>query len=92
MDGKPLNMTEAWLVHDKLFEDDRVTFVPEPVEAETNFREYAVGRIASPKLWADTWLLAFSRAAGGSFGHLRQGAGRARVVVITKRQRLNRHE
>jgi toxin-antitoxin system PIN domain toxin len=65
MDGKPLSMTKAWRVHDRLFEDDRVEFVPEPVEAATNFREYAAGRTASPKLWADAWLLAFSRAAGG---------------------------
>jgi predicted nucleic acid-binding protein len=58
-------MTEAWRVHDRLFERDRAEFVTEPAEAETAFCEYAVGRMASPKLWADAWLLAFSRAAGG---------------------------
>ncbi len=52
-------------MHDRLFEDDRVEFIPEPTEAATHFREYAGGRMASPKLWADAWLLAFSRAAGG---------------------------
>jgi len=66
MDGKPLTMAEAWRVHDRLFEDDRVTYMPEPVEAEAYFREYARGRTASPKVWADAWLLAFARAAGGT--------------------------
>ena len=66
MDGKPLTMTEAWRVHDRFYRDDRVAFVPEPAEVETRFREYASGRTASPKLWADAWLLAFARAAGGT--------------------------
>ena len=65
MDGKPLSMTEAWRVHDRLFEDDRVGYVTEPAEVETHFREYAAGNIASPKVWTDAWLLAFSRAAEG---------------------------
>ncbi len=30
MAGKPLSMAEAWKVHDRLFDDDRVAFVPEP--------------------------------------------------------------
>jgi hypothetical protein len=64
MSGKPLAMDEAWRVHDGLFADDRVAFYPEPVGVETRFREYASGRIASPKLWADTWLLACARTAG----------------------------
>jgi uncharacterized protein len=65
MDGKPLTMTDAWRVHDRLFEDDRLAFVPEPAEVETRFREYASGQSASPKLWADAWLLAFVEAAEG---------------------------
>jgi uncharacterized protein len=66
MDGKPLSMTDAWRVHDRLFEDDRVALVPEPAEVEARFREYAMGRMASPKLWADAWLLAFARASDGT--------------------------
>lgn len=65
MDGKPLSMAEAWRVHVRLFEDDRVEFCPEPA-AETRFREYASRRHASPKVWADAWLLAFAREAGGT--------------------------
>jgi len=65
MDGKPLSMTEAWRVYDRFFEDDRVTFVTEPADVELPFRKSAVGRSASPKVWADAWLLAFAQAAGG---------------------------
>ncbi len=65
MDGKPLTMDEAWRVYDRFYDDDRVTFVPEPPEVETRFREKAVGRTVSPKLWADSWMLAIASAAEG---------------------------
>jgi hypothetical protein len=66
MDGKPLTMTQAWHVYDRLFEDDRVGFVAEPLDVETSFRRSTSDRTASPKLWADTWLLAFAQAAEGT--------------------------
>lgn len=65
MDGKPLTMTEAWRVYDRLYDDDRVTFVAEPPEVDKRFRERATGRTASPKVWADAWLLAVAHAAEG---------------------------
>jgi predicted nucleic acid-binding protein len=52
-DGKPLTMTQAWRVYDRLYEDDRVGFVAEPTEVEARFRECTAARTASPKLWAD---------------------------------------
>jgi len=66
MDGKPLTMRAAWPVYDRLFEDDRVGFVTEPPEVETHFRKYAAGRAASPKLWADAWLLALAQVTPGT--------------------------
>jgi hypothetical protein len=66
MGGKPLTMAAAWEVHDRLFEDERVGFLPEPHGIEMRFREYARGGTASPKLWADAWLLAFAQAAEGT--------------------------
>ena len=66
MNGKPLSMDAAWRAYDRLFEDDRVAFVPEPAEVERRFREYTSGRTVSPKVWADGWLLAFAAAAGGT--------------------------
>ncbi len=65
MDGKPLTIAQAWRVYDRFFEDDRVVFVAEPPEADQRFRQRAVGRQASPKVWADAWLLAVAESAGG---------------------------
>ena len=62
MNGKPLDMDAAWRAYDRLYEDDRVAFCPEPPGVERHFREYASGRVAAPKLWADAWLLAVARA------------------------------
>ena len=66
MDGKPITMGEAWRAYDRLFEDDRVVFVPEPAGMETRFRRHTSAQAASPKLWADAWLLAFAEAAEGT--------------------------
>ncbi len=57
---------EAWRAYDRLFEDDRVAFYAEPAEGEKHFREHASGPAASPKRWADAWLLAVAHAAGGT--------------------------
>jgi predicted nucleic acid-binding protein len=65
MDGKPLTIAQAWRVFDRFFDDDRVIFVSEPPEIDRQFRETAVGRLASPKIWADAWLLALAQCAGG---------------------------
>jgi toxin-antitoxin system PIN domain toxin len=65
MDGKPLSIDEAWRVYDRFYDDDRVAFRPEPEDVERRFREMAVGSTASPKVWADAWLLAVAEAAGG---------------------------
>jgi len=65
MDDKPLTVAAAWRVYDRLYEDDRVTFISEPPEVEKRFRERASVRMASPKVWADAWLLAFAQAAEG---------------------------
>ena len=66
MDGKPLGMSQAWRVYDRFYEDDRVTFMEEPQEVDRRFREKAAGRLASPKVWADAWMLAVAQASGGS--------------------------
>jgi predicted nucleic acid-binding protein len=65
MNGKPLNMNEAWRAYDRLFEDDRVAFLPEPAAVDSEFRRCSAGGTASPKIWADAWLLAVVRASGG---------------------------
>ena len=65
MDGKPLTMTQAWRVYDRLYDDDRVTFISEPPEVDKRFREKGSRRTVAPKVWADAWLLAVAQAAEG---------------------------
>ena len=66
MNGKPLPVTEAWAAYDRLFIDDRVVFLDEPGAIDAAFRKYARDHQASPKLWADAWLLAFAECADGA--------------------------
>ncbi len=65
MDEKPLTMNEAWRVYDRLYYDGRVLFVAEPPDVDKRFREKTTARTASPKVWADAWLLAVAEAADG---------------------------
>jgi uncharacterized protein len=65
MNGKPLTTDQAWRVYDRFYDDDRVAFLSEPPGIDESFRKLAAGRSASPKIWADAWLLAFAQAAGG---------------------------
>jgi len=60
MNGKPLTMTEAWRAYDRLFEDDRVVLVPEPEALEAEFRRRSGSGAASPKVWADAYLISFA--------------------------------
>jgi len=83
MNGRPLRMPEAWAAYDRLFDDERVAFVDEPNGVEAAFRKYARKKQASPKLWADAWLLAFAECAGGSVITLDQAlADRANHTVL----------
>jgi toxin-antitoxin system PIN domain toxin len=86
MDGKPLTIAEAWRVYDRFYDDDRVTSISEPPEVEERFREKAVGRTVSPKVWADAWLLAFAQAAEGVLVTFDKALGaRGALCLLTKR-------
>ena len=66
MHGNPLRMPQAWAAYDRLYLDDRVVFFDEPGGVETASRKYTREPSASPKLWADAWLLAFAECANGT--------------------------
>ncbi|MGA3011312.1 MAG: TA system VapC family ribonuclease toxin [Terracidiphilus sp.] len=91
MDGKPLTMSEAWRVYDRLYDDDRVTFVAEPPEVDKRFREKATGRTASPKVWADAWLLAVAQAAEGVLVTFDKAlASRGALCLLPKEEKPSR--
>ena len=60
MDGQPLTLAKAWSTYDKLFSDSRVTFLPEPPDLEREFRSKSTSGVASPKVWADAFLVAMA--------------------------------
>ena len=66
MDDKPLRMGQAWKVYDALTGDERVEFATEPSRIDVPFRELSSGRGASPKLWADAYLIAFATEVSGT--------------------------
>lgn len=65
MHGQPLSMAEAWQAYDRLFEDDRVLVYPEPPGLEAQFRQLSEAPVASPKVWADAYLVAFASGHSG---------------------------
>jgi toxin-antitoxin system PIN domain toxin len=66
MNGKPLSMKQAWRAYERLFEDDRVAFMPEPDGFEPEFKRRSSSGTASPKVWADSYLLAFAVRANAT--------------------------
>jgi toxin-antitoxin system PIN domain toxin len=65
MNGKPLTMKAAWKAHDRLFTDERVSYVAEGAQVDSYFRRYASESAPSPKVWADSWLLAMAASHNG---------------------------
>jgi toxin-antitoxin system PIN domain toxin len=59
-----LTMSAAWDVWDKTSADSRISLLPEPEGLEAEFRSRSRLTTASPKVWADAYLLAFATVAG----------------------------
>jgi len=58
------SMVGAWEVWDQLWSDDRIAMLPEPDGLEPRLRVHSRLGSASPKVWADAYLVAFASAAG----------------------------
>ncbi|HET9211939.1 MAG TPA: TA system VapC family ribonuclease toxin [Thermoanaerobaculia bacterium] len=59
----PLTNREAWSAYEAFLVDDRIVFrADEPTGVESSWKELAVRRTASPKLWMDAYLAAFALA------------------------------
>jgi predicted nucleic acid-binding protein len=55
-------MPEVWKLWDRIWADDRVSFLAEPEDLEKEFRKRSQLSSRSPK-WADAYILAFASAA-----------------------------
>jgi len=54
---------EAWKAYDRWLRDERIGFLEEPGGLEAQFRALTRSPHASPKDWADSYLLAFASVA-----------------------------
>jgi hypothetical protein len=55
---------EAWKAYDYWLSDERIEMLTEPDGFESEFRSWTKSSQASPKDWADSYLLAFAASAG----------------------------
>ena len=60
MGDEAMTQPEAWAVHDRWFDDDRVVFLDEPPGLERRFRALTRLKRAAPNQWADAYLAAFA--------------------------------
>lgn len=58
-----MSQRDAWRAYDRWLEDDRVEFLEEPGGLDTPFRALTQSAQASPKDWADSYLVAFAHAS-----------------------------
>lgn len=61
---EPVSQSRAWSLYDRLLEDDRVLWAPEPEGLEALWRELSAHSTPSPKLWMDAYLAAFAIREG----------------------------
>jgi toxin-antitoxin system PIN domain toxin len=62
MGGKPLTNAQAWGVYDGFLSDERVHRFAETTQDDL-FRRYSSVAHASPKIWADAYLLGYAAAS-----------------------------
>jgi uncharacterized protein len=83
MGAGTLTQAEAWDAYDFWLENGGAGFTNEPEGIEPHFRSRANTPQASPKDWADSYLAAFSLAAGSTLVTFdRALAGKARGAVL----------
>lgn len=75
-------MSEAWSLWDRVWADTRIVFLPEPDNLEKEFRSRSRLSSQSPKVWADSYLLAFAAVAGLKFVTFDRALQTRRVDVL----------
>ena len=61
---EPYNNSVAWSTYERLLEDPRIEFAPEPADLDEIWKSFALRKTPSPKLWMDAYLAAFSVRSG----------------------------
>ncbi|MGC9291774.1 MAG: TA system VapC family ribonuclease toxin [Acidobacteriaceae bacterium] len=64
MQSEVLTQKQAWKIYDGWFHQGWAVFLQEHADVELGFRRHTLRETASPKDWADSYLAAFSQAAG----------------------------
>lgn len=78
------NMSEAWNLWDRIWADQRIAYLPEPENLESELRRQTRSLGKSPKVWADAYLLSFAAVAGLKLVTFDRGmrSRRADVLVL----------
>ena len=64
MQDDVLSPLKAWELLETLLNDERVVFLPEPVDLDIALASLLDSQLRSPNLWTDAYLAAFSIASG----------------------------
>jgi toxin-antitoxin system PIN domain toxin len=59
-----LTQQKAWRLYDRLCQDERIRYLPEPFSLEPRFRRFTQGRLPAHKVWSDAYLAAVAGEAG----------------------------
>jgi toxin-antitoxin system PIN domain toxin len=78
----PKGQQEARKAYDSWLQDERIEFLEEPPELEPEFRALNRSPQASPKEWADSYLLAFAAAANLRLVTFDQALGQTRANLL----------
>jgi toxin-antitoxin system PIN domain toxin len=77
-----LDAPSAWLLYQRLREEQAVTFLSEPAKLEETWQGMTSAAGFSAKHWTDAYLAAFARSAGGTLLTLDRGMKRFPGVRI----------
>jgi hypothetical protein len=78
-----MKQPEAWAVYDRWLQDDRVGFLEEPPGIDRRFRALTRLKSASPKVWADAYLVAFAATSQLTLVTLdRAFRGKAKPLIL----------
>jgi toxin-antitoxin system PIN domain toxin len=80
-----MTQSQAWAAYDQWHHDERIGFLDEPPEIETQFRALTRSSRSATKDWADSYLAAFAQAAQLTMVTFDRGfSGKASPLILLK--------